>query len=980
MTKGKLYAVLMTGAAMIAAAPGFAQSQSTAPNAAAGLPATSQTDRPPTPVTGTDPQTDTAPPAQAEAGAAAQAAGEATGDADIVVTGIRASYANALLAKRNAVGVTDGISSDGIGRFPDLNVGEALQRVPGVQINREAESRDATINLRGLPGTYARTTLNGSTFADPVLDGSSPLGAFESDVFSAFQIIKSPSAADQPGGISGNVDLQIQRALARKDGALSVRLSGAYEELTEKFNPQGSLAYSKHFLDDTLGLYFVGAYSKQNFRRDSITFAQYTPLSRTTTPDYVTRFGAAGTPNVLFPSDIRQFVKTNKGDRFTIASGAEWAATDELTFGLNGLYTRRNYSDANTDIIDYDMRDANTVVNPTGEVFTLPDGNRYIDRYDYRNARVFASTRGEPSKIRSYGIYGDIGYKTEDWRSLTTFSYSDARNSVIQTQFDYRKLPSAAGNGTSGSAYSGGTNIEDFRFLLNPSPAVTFTPGPFAVLDANQLRNASGDVFIVAGSEGIAQNNLYAGQSDLERYFNAGPLKSVQIGARFEKTEFESQQYRSTVFGVQQQNIAPGLIVQSPFANDFFGGKIADYSRNWQTLDFAAVNAALKPVTLAPGQTLTANGFVNNTADGGVGSLNFKLSNDIVSGYAMAKLDTMVAGINVRSNVGLRYEHTQQQTESTQLLLGQPSRIARTSDYGEWLPSVLIAADLTDKLVLRGAYYRSFVRPQPRQVSPSTVISGGGTLFNVTLGNVGIKPFTADSFDASVEFYNRPGGVFSAAAFSKRISGLIAPITDRSLLCPADGGGFGLGPLRLVGDSCQSTTLVSAGQPVQVVVGGNINSAQPITVRGIELSVQQNFDWLPGFLSGLGGQVNYSLTDVKGRASNGTEAILPGVSKHVVNLIGYYETKLFGIRGTYNYRSKYDLAAGGTFAGAARQVKARGQLDASASLNITGNVSLTADAFNLTNAKRIEFENNERKPRRADFDGRTYQVGVRFAM
>jgi TonB-dependent receptor len=974
--KTKLYAVLMAGSALIAAAPATAQSQSTAP----GLPATSPTDRPPTPVTGTDPQTDTSPIAQAEAGRAAQATGEAATGEDIVVTGIRASYANALLAKRNAVGVTDGISSDGIGRFPDLNVGEALQRVPGVQINREAESRDATINLRGLPGTYARTTLNGSTFADPVLDGSSPLGAFESDVFSAFQIIKSPSAADQPGGISGNIDLQIQRALARKDGALSVRLSGAYEELTEKFNPQASLSYSKHFLDDTLGVYFVGAYSKQNFRRDSIVFAQYTALSRTTTPDYVSRFGGTGTANVLFPSDIRQFVKTNKGDRFTIASGAEWAATDELTFGLNGLYTRRNYDAANTDIIDYDMRDGNTVVNPTGDVFTLADGNRYINRYDYRNARVFASTRGEPSKIESYGIYGDIGWKNDEWRSLTTFSYSDASNSVIQTQFDYRKLPSAAGNGTSGSAFSGGGNIDDYRFTLSPSPAVTFTPGPFAVLDANQLRNASGDVFIVAGSEGIAKNHLYAGQTDLERFIEAGPLKSIQIGARWEKTKFDSQQYRSTVYGVQQQNIASSFIVQSPFASDFFGGTVPGYSTNWQTLDFAAVNAALKPVTLASGQTLTANGFVNNGADGGVGSLNFKFSNDIVSGYAMAKLDTEIAGINVRSNVGLRYEHTRQTTSSTQRLLGIPTTVQRSNDYGNWLPSALIAADLTDKLVLRGAYYKSFARPQPRQVSPSTVISGGGTLYNVTLGNIAIQPYSADSFDASLEFYNRPGGVFSAALFSKRIKGLIAPITDRNLLCPADGGAFGLGPLRLNGDTCQSTTLISAGQPVQVVVSGSINSPTPITVRGLELSVQQNLDWLPGFLSGLGGQVNYSLTDISGRASNGTAAILPGVSRHVVNVIGYYETKLFGIRATYNYRSKYDLAAGGTFAGAARQVKARGQLDASASLNINESISITADAFNLTNAKRIELENSDLKPRRADFDGRTYQVGVRFAM
>src|SRR5687768_7464325 len=133
---------------------------------------------------------------------------------EVIVSGFRQSHANAVKAKREAVGVTDSISAEGLGRFPDLNVGEALQRVPGIQINREAESRNATINLRGLPGTYARVTINGVNFADPVLDEATPLGAFNSDVFTAIAVIKSPSAADQPGGISGNIDLQIQPALA----------------------------------------------------------------------------------------------------------------------------------------------------------------------------------------------------------------------------------------------------------------------------------------------------------------------------------------------------------------------------------------------------------------------------------------------------------------------------------------------------------------------------------------------------------------------------------------------------------------------------------------------------------------------------------------------------------------------------------------------------------------------------------------------
>ena len=156
--------------------------------------------------------------AAAQQAAAPQAASSSDTLDAVIVTGFKQSYANAVRSKKNAIEITDGISSDGLGRFPDLNVGEALQRIPGVQINREAEGRDATINLRGMPGEYARNTLNGQSFAGPALlrdNQGSPLGAFNSDIFSAFVIAKSPMANTTSGGLSGNVDLQIAPALSR---------------------------------------------------------------------------------------------------------------------------------------------------------------------------------------------------------------------------------------------------------------------------------------------------------------------------------------------------------------------------------------------------------------------------------------------------------------------------------------------------------------------------------------------------------------------------------------------------------------------------------------------------------------------------------------------------------------------------------------------------------------------------------------------
>eukprot|EP01036_Dinobryon_divergens_P000345 gene345-424_t len=173
---------------------------------------------------------------------------------EVVVTGFRGAYASALATKPSSDQITDSISSDGLGRFPDLNVGEAIQRLPGVQINREADSRNATISLRGLPGSFARTTLNGSGFADPILStstnmGSTPLGAFNSDIFSGITIIKSPDASNVAGGLSGIIDLRIAPALSRRDGGF-VKAAYEYNDLGSQGSPSYTVGYNTHLSED----------------------------------------------------------------------------------------------------------------------------------------------------------------------------------------------------------------------------------------------------------------------------------------------------------------------------------------------------------------------------------------------------------------------------------------------------------------------------------------------------------------------------------------------------------------------------------------------------------------------------------------------------------------------------------------------------------------------------------------------------------
>ncbi|HEX8445959.1 MAG TPA: TonB-dependent receptor [Sphingomonas sp.] len=937
-----------------------------------------------------------------------QTAGAGAGD-EVVVTGFRKSYADAIRTKRTEVEITDGISSDGLGRFPDLNVGEALQRVPGVQINREAEGRNATINLRGLPGEYARLTLNGVAFAEPILADAAPLGAFNSDIFSAIRIEKSPMANAQTGGLSGNVDLQIAPALGRKDGGFA-KVAYEYNELGKLGAPAGTLGYNYHF-SDNFAVFGVLAYKRENFRRDTLQFQSYTALTAAQAQANAALVGAyyptsaacpsctgtKSTTGVIYDSQQRQYSRLNKGDLVTGAAGFEFAPTETTTFGVTGFYTNRDQPKTRQFIMIYSPNQ-NSGITALSAPETLADGRSVINDFSFTNPDTVSSTRLFGQQQKSWGLNANGEWKTDDWRVSSVSTYSKAANRSNETQLDFNTIQRTGGNGVTGTINTGGGNVNDFSLVVTPDPATTtvapngwfwggasdptsFYDSPTAALRRNRIQ--------FTGTQSYATNKLAATQGDIERFLGDGFLSSIQMGFRYERNKYVSEGYRTSAFGIQTQNIDPNFLIQSPTANDFFQGNGGQTTTNWQVTDVEYAFPKLQPVTVFPGGALSPLGYNIRYNDNGYAQFNFTNQTDIAAIYGQLKYEFELGGIRIRGNGGLRYERAKNKVLALDRVsltgtIGSPADFVQNTykqNYNKLLPSFIAVADLTDKLVLRGAAYKTYVRPQPRQFSPVTVAgSPTGGVVTAILGNPTLKPYNAVSLDTSIEWYNRPNGIVSLALFQKRIKGLIGQITDRSQLCPSDGSAFGLGTLTVNGDQCQSSLIFTGGAvptPFLFVASGVLNQSNPVTVRGAEFNLQQNLDFLPGILKNLGGGFNYAITDISGKGPNGAPATLPGVSKHNLNVIGYYETDDYGLRLVYNYRTSYDLASAGTFTGAARSVRARGQLDLSASYNVTSFFSLSFDAFNLTNALRQEYENQKNLPRRVDYDGRTFAITAR---
>ncbi len=930
---------------------------------------------------------------------------------EIVVTGFRQSYANAIASKRNEDSITDGISSDGLGRFPDLNVGEALQRVPGVQINREAEGRNATINLRGLPGEFSRLTLNGVAFAEPILRESAPLGAFNSDIFSAIVVNKSPLADAQSGGLSGNVDLRIAPALGRTDGGF-MKVASEYNELGETWSPAATIGYNHHFSDD-FAVFGTLAYRHEDFRRDTILFnsyAAFTPaqaeLNPALYPYYATSAacpsctGSSSTAGVLYDAQHRQYVRLNEGDLVTGAIGAEYRLNDQTRIGISGFYSDRDLP-MTTQYLLITSNNASSVLTANSAPVQMDDGRYVVEDFSFANADITSSTRGfsQTQKVWGFNLTGE--WQSDDgWTVSGTAALSRAENDSIEISVDFETLQTAGGNGINGRLVTGGDNIDNHVQILQPTPAVTtagISTGVWGGVGASGawFDNANPALrtnrFNFQGTQTMGTSEAETARIDIERdLYDGGILSGFQFGGVYESVKFIAEGYRIMAYGLPIQNVTSDFLVTAPFASDFFNGQGGQPTDNWQVVDLDRAITALRPVTVYPGAELSPSGYNINYANNAYARDNFTNGTDIFAAYGQLKYAFDIGAMPVHGNVGLRYEAAENTVDALTRVtvtnnIGAPSDFVPQryqQDYDKWLPSFIVIAEPTPDVVLRAAADQSYVRPQPLQFSPSTVVSAPSTngTYTVTLGNPELEPYDATSFDFSAEWYNRPDSIISLALFTKRITGLIGPITDINVLCPADGGGLGIGTFTVSGDQCLSSLTYTQGgitQPYQVNISGFTNQDNPITVSGAEFNLQQSFDFLPGFWSNMGGGFNYAYTTVSGKTTTGEDATLPGVSEHNLNVIGYYETERYGIRLVYNLRSEYDLASTASFTGAARQVRSRGQIDLSASYNINDTISLGLDAYNLTDEIRVEYENQENMPRRADYDGRTVTMTLR---
>lgn len=456
----------------------------------------------------------------------AQTATPAASADEIVVTGIRASLEDAVNQKRNADVILDGISADDIGNIPDLNLGEALQRIPGIQLDRDEDRRRSGISVRGLPATFTKITLMGQDVASASaqVGRSNPFGAFDSSIFNGVNVIKSFTPDIVAGGLGANVDLRLTPALSRKDGQFAIRAELGYEETPEAITPGYFASFSKHLFDHTVGVYATAVYTKQRFRRDSVQFNSYlnyipnavrpaTPTAAcplviptvftptaTCNPfgQYINTADPAAEatiraldPNprvandytVFAPGTVRQFTEQSGGNRISAAAGIEWKAGDNLSFRVDGLFTQRKLDDNLLDGSDLNFNA--TTITPIGDPQSIGVQNGvpayYSPHISFVNPVYNIENRTFNSKEQVWGLFPQLEFKNDDWTINLIGSYSKAQNNFIQEQFRLAitRAAGTATNGLTGELNTGNGNFSDYLLSLNmPSNAIVFTGFP----------------------------------------------------------------------------------------------------------------------------------------------------------------------------------------------------------------------------------------------------------------------------------------------------------------------------------------------------------------------------------------------------------------------------------------------------------------------------------------------------------------------
>lgn len=861
----------------------------------------------------------------------------------ITVTGFRGSLNKALADKRMSVNSKESIHAEDIGKFPDLNIAESLQRVPGVAISREGgEGRNIT--LRGFAPSFTRTTLNGMEVpagSDGLDSGGVTINSsrafdfniFASELFNRVDIQKTTTASMEEGGIAGTVDLYSGKPFDYDGFSSSFSVQDGYNSLTEKHDPRLTFMVSDTFADETFGALFSAAYSERTVRQEGFGTVRWT------TP-VITGNTYPTTSSPIINGDIKDQDCALNGEEVDPINclwlprlpRADFFGNDQKRLGLTGSFQYRPASwaeitfDALYSKLDNNRRNYNSMEwflthnEITPLEITVAENGTDIQSAVFDDVESWIESRDQVSKSEFLQFVLSGEFNLSDDLTLSAMLGS------ASNQADRREVR---------FYYVSQSHQYSFDFSDNANiPKVSwgedydyYDPANYTV-NINQHR-----------SHDVKKDNLTA-KLDLTY---EGDDFTIKTGLAYNDREVDYREGQGN-----RPDAVNGVGYTTDFPYDNFGDGLS--------------GSGLTPFPVADFNAIYDDLIIEEYTDNK--SATWIVGEETLAIYLEMNSIYEIGHMELRTNFGIRYVDTN--VSSSGYFNDEMVTIDRS--YGNFLPSMNLALDITEDVVARMSYGRSMTRPS---LGSLNIASPNFTYETRTVGNLGnpaLDPYQSNDFDIGVEWYFQEEALFAITYFSKDVETSLETVEvvklideeywDAIYADPRYDESYGSDP---------ATVPYSHYIPV--------NDTEGFKVEGYEVIYQQPFSFLPGMLKNFGIVTNYT------HVSAGD---MTGMSENSYNFTFYYEQEQFGARVSANTRDDYLISAPGGNGHLEEMKYGPTHIDFSSFYNITENLTVTFEVINLTDEEERIYGTGEQGTqnltREYNHTGTQFFLGARYTM
>lgn len=906
-------------------------------------------------------------PAQQPTGSPASS-GSVTELDRVQVSGYRSSVQFSTDAKRDSTGFTDSIFAEDIGKFPDMNIAESLQRIPGIQLSRDVNGEGLNVAIRGLPNSFTTTVVNGAPVATASIGLNAQnqnrevdLNLFPTEFFTQLTVNKTPKASLPEGGIAGVVDMRTARPFDRPGTHVTYQLQGTWNDNVDKLTPQGSVLGSWTNDAETFGVLVgvtstrgkigVEGYETVGWTNPGLNYTQcgLAPpagvdgdavrpaacnaggggnwLIPNTVPNNLSTVGAGLTPGAVIDRDLllalnpglsieqisealiprlgRPVHMSGDRERDAVVGSLEWRPNEYVRFYLDTMFSKARRTN---DRIDVNLVGRNFGANGMIPVDMQVDGNGVVTDATFSNAQFFLEARPYIEDVKYWSVNPGASFLFGDEGRIKLDVQANASRSWM-----FRESPTILVNSpftnvqysNNGGTPSWTTDID----LNDPNAGWTWAGGRVNVQNEKRVTETRG-----------ARADLQFGED----------RSNIRVGVAYDENSRRIQGFdNSTAWQTEVLSRISDADLVNYLRPGPYGFITADFDAFKNATNYGQYSDSA-PESAGPNTGGSTGGFEEKT----------------LGAYIEINGETQVLDRNLRFNAGVRYVTTDQDISGPVTIAGVRQWQTLKGDYDQYLPSFNAAWDVADNVVLRFSGSRTMTRPNPSSMLPNTTFTDLSAL-NASQGNPNLTPYVSTNFDLGGEWYTGGEGMIGLSLFNKRIEGYTYLGTNTIPFAQ-----LGIPYADLTPE--QQSAIAARGGPdeARVIVQQQVNADATVNVRGWELIWVQPLDFL---LDGLGIMANYTDIDLstEGNDSDQLTGNLYGIAPKLWNATAYFERGPFSIRASYNHTDAI-VGTGPNQQGIPyAQIigESRGQWDLSASYtleNVWSKPQITLNVVNLT--------------------------------